>query len=53
MITNKLTEARYPNDSHIGIKTYNGNQKLPYMESTISLGSDEVKRIPVPKGYND
>jgi hypothetical protein len=35
-----------------GIKTYESNHKLPYMDSSIQLTSDEVRRIVIPKQHN-
>jgi len=49
VLTNKFTEHRYPNMSSHGIKTYDSNHKLPYMDSSIQLTSDEVRRIVLPK----
>ena len=45
LLKNKFSRQRYVSPVTNGIKTFSGDQKLSYMDSSIDLSQTDVKRV--------
>ena len=48
MMTNKFSDGhRYPHQPNESLRTFSGEDNLPYMNSSIDLRQDDVSWVPI------
>ena len=49
----KYTKVRFPHEGHGSIKTFAGDYKLSYMDSSIDLSQDDFNRVVLPSNKEE